>query len=163
MADEERPVQRALVVLPPRHMTAAPRHRQSRSARLRGQQRPSDDRLVSSDTASPAPTGFSPPMADAMGRPLEQPCSESAPTRCSRSEPCAPPAPAPPAPLARTVSVPASTPADAPLCDVITDDRAKRCSASYCLRRDKHGKDRFGFPRQHHPHADHLAARRLLA
>ena len=31
-------------------------------------------------------------------RPLEQPCSESAPTRCSRSEPCAPPAPAPPAP-----------------------------------------------------------------
>ena len=26
MADEERPVRRALVVLPPRHMTAAPRH-----------------------------------------------------------------------------------------------------------------------------------------
>ena len=101
--------------------------------------------------------------ADTPRRPLEQPCSEPAPTRCSRSEPCAPPAPAPPAPPARTVSVPASTPADAPLCDVITDDRAKRCSASYCLRRDKHGKDRFGFPRQHHPHADHLAARRLLA
>ena len=57
------------------------------------------------------------------------------------------------------VSVPAGTPANAPLCDVITDDRAKllnrnnrhlRCSASYCLRRDKHGKEfcRFGFPLQ---------------
>ena len=46
LADEERPVRRALVVLPPRHMTAAPRHRQSRSARLRGQLRPSDDRLA---------------------------------------------------------------------------------------------------------------------
>ena len=31
--------------------------------------------------------------ADTPRRPLEQPCSESAPTRCSRSEPCAPPAP----------------------------------------------------------------------
>jgi hypothetical protein len=46
LADEERPVRRALVVLPPRHMTAALRHRQSRSARLRGQLRPSDDRLA---------------------------------------------------------------------------------------------------------------------
>ena len=46
LADEERPVRRAFVVLPPRHMTAAPRHRQSRSARLRGQLRPSDDRLA---------------------------------------------------------------------------------------------------------------------
>ena len=33
LADEERPVRRALVVLPPRNMTAASRHRQSRSAR----------------------------------------------------------------------------------------------------------------------------------
>ena len=46
LADEERPVRRALVVLPPRHMTAALRPRQSRSARLRGQLRPSDDRLA---------------------------------------------------------------------------------------------------------------------
>ena len=42
--------------------------------------------------------------ADTPRWPLEQPCSESAPTRCSRSEPCAPPAPAPPAPPARNVN-----------------------------------------------------------
>ena len=61
LADEERPVRRALVVLPPRHMTAAPRHRQSRSARLRGQLRPSDDhRLVFSDRWARSLSGPSP-------------------------------------------------------------------------------------------------------
>ena len=59
LADEERPV-RALVVLPPRHMTAALRHRQSRSARLRGQLRPSDDRLVFSDRWARSLSGPSP-------------------------------------------------------------------------------------------------------
>ena len=60
LADEERPVRRALVVLPPRHMTAALRHRQSRSARLRGQLRPSDDRLVFSDRWARSLSGPSP-------------------------------------------------------------------------------------------------------
>ena len=61
LADEERPVRRALVVLPPRHMTAAPRHQQSRSARLRGQLRPSDDhRLVFSDRWARSLSGPSP-------------------------------------------------------------------------------------------------------
>ena len=71
LADEERPVRRALVVLPPRHMTAAPRHRQSRSARLRGQQRPSDDRLVSDRWArslsGPSPACRSPVRLAARG------------------------------------------------------------------------------------------------
>ena len=71
LADEERPVRRALVVLPPRHMTAAPRHRQSRSARLRGQQRPSDDRLASDRWArslcGPSPACRSPVRLAARG------------------------------------------------------------------------------------------------
>ena len=60
LADEERAVRRALVVLPPRHMTAASRHQQSRSARLRGQLRPSDDRLVS-DRWARSLSGHHPP------------------------------------------------------------------------------------------------------
>jgi len=71
LADEERPVRRALVVLPPRHMTAAPRHRQSRSARLRGQQRPSDNRLASDRWArslsGPSPACRSPVRLAARG------------------------------------------------------------------------------------------------
>ena len=71
LADEERPVPRALVVLPPRHMTAAPRHRQSRSARLRGQLRPSDDRLASDRWArslsGPSPACRSPVRLAARG------------------------------------------------------------------------------------------------
>ena len=71
LADEERPVRRALVVLPPRHMTAALRHRQSRSARLRGQQRPSDDRLASDRWArslcGPSPACRSPVRLAARG------------------------------------------------------------------------------------------------
>ena len=71
LADEERPVRRALVVLPPRHMTAAPRHRQSRSARLRGQLRPSDDRLASNRWArslsGPSPACRSPVRLAARG------------------------------------------------------------------------------------------------
>ena len=71
LADEERPVRRALVVLPPRHMTAAPRHRQSRSARLRGQLRPSDDRLASDRWArslcGPSPACRSPVRLAARG------------------------------------------------------------------------------------------------
>ena len=71
LADEERPVRRALVVLPPRHMTAAPRHQQSRSARLRGQLRPSDDRLVSDRWArslsGPSPACRSPVRLAARG------------------------------------------------------------------------------------------------
>ena len=71
LADEERPVRRALVVLPPRHMTAALRHRQSRSARLRGQLRPSDDRLVSDRWArslsGPSPACRSPVRLAARG------------------------------------------------------------------------------------------------
>ena len=64
LADEERPVRRALVVLPPRHMTAAPRHRQSRSARLRGQQR---GRATNGSSSPIAGRGHSPahhPPAD---------------------------------------------------------------------------------------------------
>ena len=68
---KERPVRRALVVLPPRHMTAALRHRQSRSARLRGQLRPSDDRLVSDRWArslsGPSPACRSPVRLAARG------------------------------------------------------------------------------------------------
>ena len=71
LADEERPVRRALVVLPPRHMTAALRHRQSRSARLRGQLRPSDDRLASDRWArslsGPSPACRSPVRLAARG------------------------------------------------------------------------------------------------
>ena len=71
LPDEERPVRRALVVLPPRHMTAALRHRQSRSARLRGQQRPSDDRLASDRWArslsGPSPACRSPVRLAARG------------------------------------------------------------------------------------------------
>ena len=71
LVDEERPVRRALVVLPPRHMTAALRHRQSRSARLRGQLRPSDDRLASDRWArslsGPSPACRSPVRLAARG------------------------------------------------------------------------------------------------
>ena len=69
------PVGCVIVVLPPRHMTdavtAAPRHRQSRSARLRGQQRPSDDRLASDRWArslsGPSPACRSPVRLAARG------------------------------------------------------------------------------------------------
>ena len=91
LADEERPV-RALVVLPPRHMTAALRHRQSRSARLRGQLRPSDDRLVFSDRwarslSGPSPACRSPVRLAARG-----------PLACSPPPPRVPAPPRFPAP-----------------------------------------------------------------
>ena len=54
-----------------RHMTAAPRQQQSRSARLRGQLRPSDDRLVSDRWArslsGPSPACRSPVRLAARG------------------------------------------------------------------------------------------------
>ena len=91
LADEERPVQRALVVLPPRHMTAAPRHQQSRSARLRGQLRPSDDRLFSDRWArslsGPSPACRSPVRLAARG-----------PLACSPPPPRVPAPPRFPAP-----------------------------------------------------------------
>ena len=91
LADEERPVRRALVVLPPRHMTAALRHRQSRSARLRGQLRPSDDRLASDRWArslsGPSPACRSPVRLAARG-----------PLACSPPPPRVPAPPRFPAP-----------------------------------------------------------------